>query len=559
MKNKVIMSQGEQLKKIKKRVIIVVVFAVVALLVSSVVNSMVNSTYNDELEVTNALNQYSTASNALTQYMQAYATTGEVDYYNDYMRELNTDKNREKALEILKNHELTEEEWDAFDRIADLSAHLAEHEEKAIAYVKAEDTIAAMAEVFSHEYEDTVKAIDTLMESEISDVQERMAVKVSVMIGIQGVAQVGLLVAIILLTRLLITAVRFANTELLVPIQKTSDQMVELAAGNFNAEFEVEENETEVGRMAASIITMKKNTSEIISEVSDILEHMADGNYDFKVSKDYVGDYGRIEESFGIIRDKMTNTINTLKNASEQINVGAEQLSGAAQDLAEGCTSQANQVSAVVDAIKAMSDNMEDNARKAIDTVQLSTQAGATLMEGNRKMEELIAAIGEISRCSEQIRTIIGAIEDIASQTNLLSLNAAIEAARAGEAGRGFAVVADQVKKLAEESSEAAGRTTELIESTVQAVEKGIAIANETAEDMVMVMGSAKEATEKMNNIAELLSEEVANVQEVNATMVTISEVVNNNSASSEETAAVSEEQMAQVETMVQMISQFRI
>ena len=145
---------------------------------------------------------------------------------------------------------------------------------------------------------------------------------------------------------------------------------------------------------------------------------------------------------------------------------------------------------------------MERNVKKAQESVDIASQAGATLTQGNAKMQELKKAIGEISRCSEQIGTIIGTIEDIASQTNLLSLNAAIEAARAGEAGKGFAVVADQVKSLAEESARAAGQTTKLIETAIAAVDSGIAIADATAANMDEVMVGASAATETMSQIA---------------------------------------------------------
>jgi len=167
--------------------------------------------------------------------------------------------------------------------------------------------------------------------------------------------------------------------------------------------------------------------------------------------------------------------------------------------------------------------------------------------------------MAEISQCAEQIQTIITTIEEIAEQTNLLSLNAAIEAARAGEAGRGFAVVADQVKNLAEESARASGRTTALIETTIVAVEKGISIADETAANMAEVMQGAMEATQKMGQIAEMLNKEVSNVHEVNNTVQRVSEVVDSNSATSQETAAVSEEQKAQVETMAALVDYFKI
>lgn len=174
-------------------------------------------------------------------------------------------------------------------------------------------------------------------------------------------------------------------------------------------------------------------------------------------------------------------------------------------------------------------------------------------------MQELKEAIAEISACSEQIGTIIGTIEDIASQTNLLSLNAAIEAARAGEAGKGFAVVAEQVKNLANESAKAAGRTTELIETTVTAMQKGITIADETSENMKEVMKSTTVATEKIGQIVEMLEQNVEKMHNVNDSIEQVSSVVDNNSATSEETAAVSEAQKRQVEAMVEMMNKFEI
>ena len=172
-------------------------------------------------------------------------------------------------------------------------------------------------------------------------------------------------------------------------------------------------------------------------------------------------------------------------------------------------------------------------------------------------MENLKTAIAEIARCSEQIGTIIATIEDIASQTNLLSLNAAIEAARAGEAGRGFAVVAEQVKSLAEESAKAAGKTRLLIETTVQAVEKGIQFADDTAVSMAEVMEGAKMSTDLMSRMAQDLQKEAENMRSIDQSIGVVSEVVDSNSATSEETAAISEEQSAQVTTMVGMMERF--
>ena len=280
--------------------------------------------------------------------------------------------------------------------------------------------------------------------------------------------------------------------------------MTELAQGRFDMEMDMKADDSEVGRMVEAIAFMKENFANMIIE--------------------------------------MKGTLRTIQQVSQELDGGAEQLAKAAIDLAEGSTVQAGKVSTVAEMIDEMTRGIEKEADAANETVKIASEAGETLMEGNMKMQELKTAIGEI-----------------ANQTNLLSLNAAIEAARAGEAGKGFAVVADQVKNLAEESAKAAGETTKLIEMTIQAVDKGITIADETAENMQGVMEGARIATEKMQEVAESLKLEAQNMHEIDQNITKVAEVVDNNSATSQETAAVSEEQSAQVATMVQMMEQFEI
>lgn len=244
---------------------------------------------------------------------------------------------------------------------------------------------------------------------------------------------------------------------------------------------------------------------------------------------------------------------------AQELDGGSDQLAKAATDLAEGSTVQADKVSEVASMIDEMTQSMVEKAQDAQEAVKISSNAGVVLQSGNEKMQELKVAISEISKCSEEIGTIIAAIEEIASQTNLLSLNAAIEAARAGEAGKGFAVVAEQVKKLAEESANAAGETTKLIQMTVEAVDKGIAIADATAKNMEDVMVGAQEATDKMEQMAAALNQEAGHMSKIDESISTVAEIVDNNSATSEETAAVSQEQAAQVTMMVGLMEKFEM
>lgn len=551
--------QVAQLNKVVKSTNRFVKLGVVLLAVYVFLNAWLMIMNAQQLESTMYLNQYRLGSKTLTSEVQSYAVTGKQVYYDNYMKELNEDKNRDIAWAGLQENGLTDEEWAAMEHIAELSNGLVPLEEEALELAAAGKTEEASELVFGDEYEATIQQINSETEGCIAAIQARMSQSQTNLNVAMLISLVIFIVSFVIIVRKIAATTNFAKTELLVPIVKVSEQMQVLAQGEFHHELDLKMDESEVGEMVRSISFMKENFTNMISEISEVLGSMGQGNYNVSVTQTYVGEFVKIKESLEQIIVDMKGVLSTLQDAATEIDAGSDQLSHAAIDLAEGCTVQAGQVSEVAGMIEQMTNSMEQKAQEAQDTVQISTNAGEMLLVGNQKMQELKVAIGDISKCSEEIRTIIGTIEDIASETNLLSLNASIEAARAGEAGRGFAVVAEQVKKLAEESTQAAGETRDLIQTTIEAVEKGIMIADETASNMDEVMSGAREATEMMSQMAVALREEANKMQQIDENIAKVAEVVDNNSAASEETAAVSEEQSAQVATMVQMIEKFEI
>ncbi len=552
-------SQAYQLKQMTKQALIAVAVGVITL-VGFVICSVVLSRGKDELlKATMALEQYRLGSKILTYEIQSYAVTGDEKYYEGYQKELNEDQNRDKAVATLKECNITDEEWAGLNAIAAISEGLVPMEEEAIACVQKGDIKTAESLVFSEAYGSSVATISQETDTVIKDIQKRKSSRQAVLNYIQIVFEALFITAFLYVILRIVKTIQFSDRELLQPIKKVSAEMSAVAGGNFDTRLDLKEDDSEVGTMVTAIIFMKQNLLGMVEEIAEVLEQMGNGNYNIHIQKQYVGAFVQIKESFLKIAGKMRETLLTIRDVSGQIDRGSEQLACAAEDLAEGSTTQAGQVTDLVVMVEDMTKSMEKNAVEAEESVRLAASAGSTLAIGNQKMQELKEAIGEISKCSEQIGTIIGAIEDIASQTNLLSLNAAIEAARAGEAGKGFAVVADQVKNLADESAKAAGRTTKLIETTIQAVEKGIAIADETAANMNEVLDSAKAATDKMGQIVEMLEEDASHMHQINESISKVSAVVDNNSATSQETAAVSEEQKAQVETMVQLMDRFEI
>lgn len=552
-------SQSEMLRRNSKVTFRILITSIVFLVIFAASNIYLSRVNTRQLESTMYLNQYRLGSKTLTASVQSYATTGNQTYYDNYMTELNVDKNRDIAWEGLKGDKLNDSEWAQLEHIADLSQGLVPLEVQAMELAAAGDTAGAIALVFGDEYAATVAEINTVTDTCIQDVQNRMSRNQTILNMIMMISMGIFILCFLINSRKIITTLAFAKKELLLPVVKVSDQIQELARGHFEDHLDLPEDDSEVGTMVRAIHFMNDNFTKMVTEISRILGEMGEGNYQVAPTEEYVGDFIQIKESMEKIIADTRNTLSTIRNTANDIGSGSEQLAQAATDLAEGCTRQAGQISDSSQMINNMTKSIEEKAETAKQTAEISKEAAHTVEEGNQKMQELKAAISDISKCSEEIRSIIQVIEDIASQTNLLSLNASIEAARAGEAGRGFAVVAEQVKNLAEQSTQAAGETTKLIETTITAVEKGIAIAEDTESNMEQVMVNTQSAATRMIEMAQTLQTEAVNMKQIDERISQMTEIVDSNSASSEETAAVSEEQSALVQTMVHMMDQFTI
>lgn len=554
------LSQEARLKDLTKKMYVVVGTAVIFLLAFIYLTSYSRKTAAEQLETTMFLNQYRTGSKNLTTAVQSYAVTGDEKYYQNYMDELNVVKNRDIAWAGLQENDIKAEEWAMLEEIAGMSNGLVPLEEEAMKQTAAGNNTKAMEAVFGAEYEETATQISAKTDIAINTIQTRLADYVRILNIIVVVCEIVFSISMVVILYMIFTTITFSRKRLLEPVISVSAALSELAQGNLGVDLgDMKAENSEVGRMVGALMYMKENFSKMINEISANLSSMGQGNYRIEVKENYVGDFAQIKTAMEDIIEETKGMLNTIRNISQEIDGGSEQLAKAAMDLADGSTVQATKMQEVADMVNQMATSMEEKAAEAQETVKISSAAGAALLDGNAKMQELKVAIGDIEKCSNEIRTIIGTIEDIANQTNLLSLNAAIEAARAGEAGRGFAVVAEQVKNLAEESAKAAGETRKLIDTTVEAVQKGIEYADITADSMVEVMTGAKQATDMMEKMAVELREEAANMLKIDDNVARVAEIVDNNSATSEETAAVSEEQTAQVATMVQMMEQFVI
>lgn len=522
-------------------------------------NNYLKKALSDQNALTYYTNQYRLASKTLTYAVQSYAATGEQKYLDDYEKELNTDKNRDLSLAGMEQIGLSQEEKNYIDQIAELSNGLVPLEELAFKVAGEGNLTAAMESVFGSDYESTVVKINQLSNEVITKIGDRMQGEVDSLARITLLFETMVVLAFLFVIIEILVFINFTKKELLMPIQIVEKQLNYLADGNLSEVLAMQGDETEVGRMIHAVQSMKTNLKEMIYEITRVLNEMADGNFKGVVRVDYVGEFSAIKESLNKILNDMNGTLSTVQEVAEQVHGGSVQLADAAQNMAEGSTNQANLVENLVVSMSNMDESMKKNVEIGKKSEELSNMASDSLGKGNEKLQELVQAIGGINEQSVRIGTIIETINGIATQTNLLALNAAIEAARAGEAGKGFAVVADQVKKLAAASSEAAGGTTQLIQATVEAVQRAITITNETEAEIEEVLVKTKNSKDMTIEMVKSLEKELKYINDINEDINQVAVVVENNSAVSEETAATSEEQNAQSDIMQEIVGKFQL
>ena len=316
-------SQELHLRMIVKKSITALVLGGIMLAISIIINFYTTFVEADRLETTQFLNQYRLGSKALTYAVQAYAVTGNETYYNDYMRELNEDRNRDLAWEGLKRNDITDDEWSEMEHIAELSDALVPLEEEAMRAAASGDQELAISYVFGEKYEADIAVINSQTDDAINRIQHRLAGKKNALVVVQIVVELLFLLSFLYVMRQMLVSNKFSREELLVPIKKVSDQMVVLSEGNFHEAFDMTVDDSEVGRMVAAIQFMKENLVKIISEITSVLEQMGNGNYDITLEQNYVGEFSVIKDSFYKISEEIRNTLRNLRDLSEQIKSGS--------------------------------------------------------------------------------------------------------------------------------------------------------------------------------------------------------------------------------------------
>ncbi len=333
---------------------------------------------------------------------------------------------------------------------------------------------------------------------------------------------------------------------------KISEVTHELIAGNLDVDMGEIKND-EFGRL-------KKDYQKLIDaqkEELKLAEAVANG--DLTVTIVPRSDKDMLGYALQKMVEQNLNALSNINESAYQVMTSSSQVASASEALAQGSTEQASAIEQITSSITDIAEKTKVNATNATEASDLMHSAIDYVSRGNEQMEGMMNAMDDINKSSESISKIIKVIDDIAFQTNILALNAAVEAARAGDAGKGFAVVAEEVRNLAAKSAQAAAETAELIESSIVKVEAGSKIADDTAKALVSITDGVTQSEKIVNNIAEASNYQATAVAQINQAINQVSQVVQTNSATSEECAAASGELSGQAIHMRDMISIYNL
>ncbi len=360
---------------------------------------------------------------------------------------------------------------------------------------------------------------------------------------------------------LIALSIRKSAAKLTKPILELNHTAQQLAAGDLDVHLKIT-SEDEIGELGESIgktVARLKQYIVYIDETADLLAHIADGKLGIHLKNDYAGEFQKIKTALLNISSSMNDVMEGINASSERVSVGACELANASQMLAESAELQAASVEQLAATTATVAEHVEESHRDAEASAKQTEKVTLMIEQNQEKMTMMMDAMNEIRQTSQQVVGIIQTIEEIADQTNLLSLNASIEAARAGEAGKGFAVVADEIGKLALESSKAASSTRELIEISMDEISKGNSVATDALNSLKDSVSAVDHVNDMIKKAAENSAVQAENMEQLRIGIDEIARGIQDNSAASQETSATSEELATQADLLNKMVQKFEL
>lgn len=526
---------------------------IISLLSLNNISSYLEKFYNKPYTVTEAAVRTETnfAFIQKTIYQLAYAAdkdkiTTLIDTLNGYSDSFN------KSYDIVaKNFDGDKKLLDQFAAELQNSAPI---RKKMMALMEKGDS--GSADILEQEYMPVIEKAQGILEQIIQISKDSASKFVSTSNTIKNTTLIIIFILFILISIYIIFMYRIITKRISVPIENLNQAANELANGRLDASISYSSKD-ELGELADNLRHMAESLNKYISDISDLLGKMADKDMTVYTNIEYIGDFASIKDAIMGITSSMKGTMQNISEVANAVSDNSAQIAKASQTLAEGAMEQSSAIEELLASVDTVTEQVEKNAENAQLVNDSSYESVQIVENGNEYMHRLLSVMDKISSCAQEISKITQVVDGISEQTNLLSLNASIEAARAGEYGKGFAVVANEISNLANESSKATGDIEKLIEETLKVIKDGSSLTDDTADILVRIVKSSEDTNSSISEITTACKSQAESLEQIQAVLRQISDIVQANSAISEETSASSEELLSQAQAVTGLLDEF--
>ena len=508
--------------------------------------------------ISDEINRLSLKTYEASMQLRSYSSTSSEDALNTYlsvMKTVSTDRLREEINALDCSAELS----DALNGyIASVNGVL---NKCADAYdlLNSGNTAAAQTVLFADSFTDSLLEVLNAGDALLGSVDLYLTPELDTYSLLHGLFSALTTICLVLVSGIQVFLVIYTAKAMLKPVRLIKDELINFSNGNYSSEFTIREDDSDIGQLSAAINASKKLLHKMTEELSWLLDQIAQGNVSFYINLEYVGEFKAIKAAMNTILEENNNEFAKIRGSADSISTAADDMSQSSIKVAEGGQEQSESIATLSESISDIYQKINANAANAQAASEYSKKADISLEKGRREMAAMVDSMKDIEATSHEINKIIRTIEDIAFETNILSLNAAVEAASAGDAGKGFGVVADQVRLLSGTVAEAVKNTTELIEKAIAAINQGSQHAIETAKTMKAIVEDSRRSNEVIVEIATAASEEKAAVKEISTQVQRIESVINSNNTAAEQSAAAAEELASQASMLRQIMERYQL